>query len=374
MVNRINILSGVLLVLLLQGCKKKEEPEIESGTPVFNINGAIDNTSKEYIGGKKDYFMYTDYRLPNGELYEFIGDMKQTCTDCKESLRVIIRNYQAGSGTVDPGQAFHTGEYFYTPPKGTQFNKSLRVSFDATPSGNGTVSHLWNFGDGTTSTAANPVKIFPTNSPYTVTYTVSYSNGCSSSVAIPVKLKTYGPPPSEINFSYSVDTFSSDNFTFFASASDSSASSNLYLWDFGDAGNASGTIVNHQYLIPGVYTVTLTYIKNNTDTIITRKNLSALHATACIANFNYSLQPISDPFMYSGITVEWTDASGVTYSSDKALQENSDFFINTSAPYIDNDRGQKTRALDVIFNCSASDGTKVIDLKNIKGHIAVAHP
>lgn len=379
MVNKLHISFVILLALpiLFQGCRKKEEPVPENGTPVFTIGGMIDNTHREYTGGKNNFYMYTDYRNSSGESYEFIGDMKQTCTDCKESLRIIIKNYQGGTGPVDADQALHTGEYFYTPPTGSQFNKALKVTLDATPSGNGTVSHFWDFGDGTTSTLAAPIKTYPSNSRFNITYTASYSNGCTSSISIPVGIKAYAPLLPNVSFSpVLLDTSSGSNlFSFTANVSDTGGT-HEYFWNFGeDTAYVSGNPVQHQYFVAGVYTVSLYFVKNNTDTVVSRQNLPVLNTPACVANFNLTKQAISDPQNYSGITVEWTDASGNKYSSAQAEQdENSDFFIDASSPYIDNERTQKTRALDVRFNCKLSSGTSTIELRNMAGHIAVAHP
>jgi len=379
MVNKLHISLVVLLALplLFGGCRKKEEPVAENGTPVFAIDGMIDNTHREYTGGRNNFYMYTDYRSSSGEPYEFIGDMKQTCTDCKESLRIIIKNYQGGVGSVDPNQAFHTGEYFYVPGAGSQFNKSLKVTLDAKPSGNGTVSHFWDFGDGTTSTLANPIKTYPANHTFTITYTASYSNGCSSSVSIPVGIKAYAAPPPNVSFTSNlVDTNGGSNlFSFNANVSDTGGTSEYY-WNFGtDTGYVSGNPVQHEYFVSGVYTVSLYFVKNNTDTVVSRQNLSVQNTSTCVANFNMSKQANSDAHNYSGIIVEWTDASGNKYSSAQAEQdEKSNFFIDASSPYIDNERAQKTRALDVRFNCKLSNGTTIIELRNMEGHIAVGHP
>jgi hypothetical protein len=46
----------------------------------------------------------------------------------------------------------------------------------------GIASYLWNFGDGSTSTAANPTKTFTTTGTYFVTLTVTDNNGCKSDI------------------------------------------------------------------------------------------------------------------------------------------------------------------------------------------------
>lgn len=50
----------------------------------------------------------------------------------------------------------------------------------------GGVSYLWDFGDGNTSTAANPTYTYPVNGVYTVTLTVTDANGCTSTTTTTV--------------------------------------------------------------------------------------------------------------------------------------------------------------------------------------------
>jgi len=55
------------------------------------------------------------------------------------------------------------------------------VRFTNTSSGPGTLSYLWDFGDGTTSSLATPSHVFNLKGIYTVKLTVSSSEGCSAS-------------------------------------------------------------------------------------------------------------------------------------------------------------------------------------------------
>ncbi len=123
--------------------------------------------------------------------------------------------------------------------------------------GSGTISsYAWTFGDGSTSTAANPAaKSYATPGNYTVTLTITNSNGCTNTTS---KVVTVNPKP-VVNFNATTVCFGyTMNFT---DASTTSASS-TYLWNFGDvASGASNTAITqnatHNYTTAGTFSVKL---------------------------------------------------------------------------------------------------------------------
>jgi hypothetical protein len=373
MVSIHHIKSAILLFTLFAsgGCVKKEEPILEDGTPVFRIIGLMENTPIKLEAGIDDYYMNTNYNMDTSNVFRFEGDMKRTCFNCKESLRIIIRNSKEGADPIDPDSALGAGEYFYSYQASTG-PALFRLTLDADPKGTGTVSHLWTFGDGTTSTLANPIKVLKTGIDYNISYTASFSSGCSSTLTFPIGLDPDFIPTIPVSFSYFADTSTQDTFYFTASADTAGA---FLLWEFGDGGTALGITTSHTYSTPGEYKVTLTHITSQ-DTIIVAKNISALFSNGCTANFNFDKQAILNPLKLSTVVVEWTDANGIVYSSNDNPQNDpeSSFIITDAYPYMLNEKGQKTRALDIIFTCTVSNGTKQIKLSNMSAHIAVAYP
>jgi PKD repeat protein len=360
---------AILLVFFLSGCAKKEEPVLENGTPVFRMEGSFNTYPQQLTAGENDYFMHTDYRVENN-VYEFTGDMKRTCKGCKESLRIIIRNREPGTGAVDISKALAPDAYGYK-----NVIQSFALSLTSEASGGvGTVSHLWEFGDGTFSVTPNPIKILNANRKYMVTYTASYSGGCSSSLGYIVGMNPYAPTAPAASFSYTVDTADRHVYTF--KVADSLATA-ACMWEFGDGQSGSGASVQHTYTDTGIAimrTVKLTCIFNS-DTLYTAGMIAPDEPGRCVANFSHLIIPVFDTQHTATVTVEWTDANGIVYSSDMAAQDrNSNFRILSSAPYLINERNQATQALDVLFNCKVSNGRQTVELRNMKGHIAVAHP
>ncbi|MBN4066148.1 choice-of-anchor B family protein, partial [Candidatus Amoebophilus asiaticus] len=111
-------------------------------------------------------------------------------------------------------------------------------------------SYLWDFGDGTTDTSANPTHTYADGGSYMICLTVANPCGtdsvCTSFVCgLPVA-----------NFGYQQDTSAipEKNITF----SDSSAGATSYLWEFGDGSKDTTSNPQHTYADTGKYTVCLT--------------------------------------------------------------------------------------------------------------------
>jgi len=138
------------------------------------------------------------------------------------------------------------------------------VTFDAyasTPNGGSITSYYWNFGDGNTAnlTTGAVTHVYSAIGNYTVTLTVTDSEGLSDSESKIVRIRGY---PIAI-FTYApVAPYVGDTVTFNASLSTPNGGVIVsYLWNFGDGSpllNTSNTVTQHIYSVAGNYTVTLT--------------------------------------------------------------------------------------------------------------------
>jgi gliding motility-associated-like protein len=123
-------------------------------------------------------------------------------------------------------------------------------SFQLTNSstGPGTLSYLWDFGDGTTSNALNPVKRYTAKGLYQIRLTVTNQHGCSvTSSAQQVNVGYFNtnftatPLCREVGFSGSSFLFPSSS-----------------AWQFGDGNTATGNFgIRNLYATAGTYNVTL---------------------------------------------------------------------------------------------------------------------
>jgi gliding motility-associated-like protein len=117
-------------------------------------------------------------------------------------------------------------------------------------------SYLWDFGDGTTSTAASPVHTYTSLGPFTATLN-AISPGCSTVVSQSIVLT---PTPVIAAFTATPDSLCSGS-----QVSTNNTSSGLgisYLWNMGDGTTYSTQNVTHTYTqaISGNVTITLTVI------------------------------------------------------------------------------------------------------------------
>ncbi len=146
------------------------------------------------------------------------------------------------------------------------------VNFSATGSSDpdGTVaSYLWDFGDGTTSTQANPAHLYTTAGNYVTHLTVTDDEGATSvntvaiqannpnqlPVAVATAVPASGPPPLDVTF-YAAGSYDPDG------------SIGNIRWTFEDGSESWGATTYNSYTELGSHLVTMTVWDNNgaTDT------------------------------------------------------------------------------------------------------------
>jgi len=123
-------------------------------------------------------------------------------------------------------------------------------------------SYLWDFGDGGSSSSTNPTYQYMNvpNQPvrYTISLTVTDTNGCSSKDTISNYI--YVKPKPIVDFSVDKSYFCLPNIPAMVTFSDSTTvtTNNIYLWNFGDGGTSTQKNPTHGYQAVGNYSVSLT--------------------------------------------------------------------------------------------------------------------
>ncbi len=118
---------------------------------------------------------------------------------------------------------------------------------------------LWDFGDGTTNSTANPIHPYTTPGVYDVSLTV-YNQGCFQKLTKTAYITINSP---KAGFSYSFACGNKTNYTF----TDNSIGATGWDWDFGDGtAHSNATSPTHVYstMVPASYNVTLTVTNSAT--------------------------------------------------------------------------------------------------------------
>lgn len=162
-------------------------------------------------------------------------------------------------------------------------SNSLTVNFTNT---SGTTINNWNFGDGTTSTANNPIKTFASYGIYTVKLIATNGAGCIDSVSQVITLQP--KPIASFSVNTATQCLGNNNFIF---TNNSTVAPGIvsYYWNFGDGTVSQDKDPNKVYLTAGAYTVTLFVTNANGCKDTTTRNIivsAKPQAAFTINNFN----------------------------------------------------------------------------------------
>lgn len=168
------------------------------------------------------------------------------------------------------GETSTTNNTVSTQVSITPLNPPPAVDFAATPTLGGAplsvqfasvvtntvTSYAWVFGDGQTSSAANPSHVYAAAGVYTVTLTVSGPGGSATKRRSSYITVTNTPTPPAAAFTATPTTGVAPLTVAFTNQSTGTITG--YAWNFGDSQTSTAANPSHQYTAPGAYTVALT--------------------------------------------------------------------------------------------------------------------
>ncbi|MBL7914833.1 MAG: PKD domain-containing protein [Bacteroidia bacterium] len=142
-----------------------------------------------------------------------------------------------------------TASFGATPRSGCA---PLSVTFTSTTPG--AAGSFWDFGDGTTGTGLVVNHVYPNVGNYNITQIITSTNGCKDTLVKTNYVKVYsGTVPYTVPDTILVCTPPGA-----VSFTDPTLGSSTWIWHFGDGDSSTIKNPSHSYLVPGVYTVTLT--------------------------------------------------------------------------------------------------------------------
>jgi len=191
----------------------------------------------------------------------------------------------------------------------------------------GATQWVWNFGDGTSSTARFPAKTYTAGGEYSVSITVTNSDGCTTSYIHPDPIILKAPSTTIVNAPGELCKGG-----FFSPVAQVSSIENItrYLWSFGDGGTSSRSRPSHKYVSSGNYPLSLS-ITTTSGCISTTKGEVNVGTPAAV-DFNASslqvcpLQPVS--FNAAGndpaIVYSWDFGNNIVVSGNEVVHNFTD--------------------------------------------------
>lgn len=129
----------------------------------------------------------------------------------------------------------------------------IEVSFNNGSSNLENPSYVWEFGDGSTETQANPTHLYENPGQYDVTLTVTNATGCVNTLTVFGIVEVYEVPVADFSADPQAATIDNPTIRF---TDESSLPWSIIDWNFGDGATASGEgSPRHTYGAPGNYIV-----------------------------------------------------------------------------------------------------------------------
>jgi len=198
------------------------------------------------------------YGVPEGTVFAPNADITKTASSSNIEGQIIAKSYHHNGGenhyaVFEPAITGCSGPIATTATYSVNAtNQCLACnsfSFTNSSTGAGSLSYLWSFGDGTSSTAANPVKVYTASGTYTVKLRTTGDAGADS---VTTSVIVSPNPVYGFFINDSVQELTGNSFSFTSTAP---TAGNTYYWTFGDGGTSTDANATHSYTAAGIYTV-----------------------------------------------------------------------------------------------------------------------
>jgi hypothetical protein len=358
------------VILFLGSCVKKEEPVSQIGNALFYVSGEIDGAKLFIEAGNNNAVLESHIYTDSLNVKEFSSQLKFNCTDCKEKLSIVFRNFEVGNASsIDPDSIFkkEVPYAFYRnsiPPVG------FRLELKNESNGIGNVKYLWDFGGGFGSLSLNPSFVFNSEGKKLIKLKAEYTDmGCVSDIENPVYINS-----AKLNDYIDFDYVLLPNNIFRCTVKNADSTTHRFVWRYLNNTLNSFPIGNTfelpAFVNEGVYKVDLLAIEKATnDTIFVSKNIATKNNVSCNANFSYKLVPVRDTLQLKTIKVSYTNKQGELFVSEN-IDQFGGFKVVETTNYIDAITNKKALKVKIIFNCKVYNGIRSLELTNMTAVLA----
>lgn len=216
-------------------------PDLTSGCPPLTVNFTNNSTGAtnyfwDFGDGSTSTVQHPSHLYATAGLY-VVKLIVTDATGCSDTL-IYPTGFNVSQSVVN---------YQVPPPVNGCAPHAVNFS-DAS----GAASFLWDFGDGTTSTLANPYHVYTEPGVYTTSLTTWMVNGgCEQYIP---NFQTFIIDGAEPGFTYTVSPCPPYQVYF----NDTSLNASSWQWSFGDGGSSNLQHPTHAFPGPGTYNIALT--------------------------------------------------------------------------------------------------------------------
>ncbi|MGL5922085.1 PKD domain-containing protein, partial [Chroococcidiopsis sp.] len=236
----------------------------------------------------------------------------------------------------------------------TNVNEGETANFtaEAIDPGNDTLTYTWNFGDDTEEVEGSNVShIFSNNGNYTVTLTVTDSDGATTTNTIDVTVSNVAPAIESIDIESDISEGTDASFS--ATATEKGSDTLTYTWDFGDASDPiEGQSVSHTFTNNGTYSIVLTVTDSDGASTSQTTEVTVKNVTPTITNITGDTDVLEgDTANFSAIA---TDKGNDTLTYTWNFGDESEPIIGKDVSHVFTQNGNYTVTLTV----TDSDGAE----------------
>ncbi|MFY7884499.1 MAG: PKD domain-containing protein, partial [Dolichospermum sp.] len=326
-----------LVVTNANGCKDSTTQAVTFSLPVtagFLVNNSVQcvNNSFIFTNNSSNAVTYL-WNFGDGSTSVLTSSTKNYTSSGVFTVKLFASN---SGGCIDSSTTTVTVNAkptaIFTYIGATTCTSNLTLNFSS--SSLGSSSYFWTFGDGSTSTSANPVKTYLSLGTYTIKLVEINSNGCKDSTT---QVVTFSSP---LGVSFTTNNTLQcvgSNFVF----TNTSSNAISYLWNFGDGTTSTLVSPSKIYSLSGIYTV----------------KLFASNTSGCIDSLSTILTVIANP------TASFTYTGNTTCTNNLTL-----VFNNTSNGAVSNNWEFGDGTVSSVVNPTktyASTGTYIVKLVTV---------
>jgi PKD domain len=315
-----NILIGIIILIISQSaCKKNTIPTGDDGVVEFLFDGKINNVPKQFAAGKKNYFMHTTFYKDIDQILNFEGQFGiASKKDSNEYLKIIFKNYTGSNNPAIDSLFGLTDYYSISTDTATSLvvnGKAVQFSFGGITQN--ITNYLWSFGDGQTSTQANPYHVYTISGKVNVSCLVFYSTSQQDFLSNELDVSN----GTNCKAQFTITNSGINNLTCTASGG-----SGNYTWQLPNGSTQSGSSIVYNDSIVFRDYITL---KDNGACQNNYKQVVAPSNSVALVNYNYTAkdtsytQPIVANANYGKVIVEYFDGVNkyVSFKNDANLKQ-----------------------------------------------------